>query len=610
MKKTLFITILAGVCALANAQQQMPAAHFPGHSQQFLESLSNARRMGQDVYVDDTDIEVHQDAPAAERITTQDIGYLNPAGTLFLGMDEGGKGTFFKNPGVIGAWSDSIPCWKWLNQRTAYKSVKYLTAFSKAHPSYCEDANYGIDLYGNFCDTILASGGYQDAYAMDAAGDEGYYWQHATPHQTTKYNDGSEKVYMMLSNASKPSADKCPLAAGGLPSSNTSDGLWPLTNAVNISRAGTSVELLAYTAEDGYVHYLFGSSKYTVDSFATQGVIEQDSMVYERYAPVKLTTRYDKPQAPLYIKSVTMMLCSDQYSASNQGDLKFDTLFLSIQDQNGHELAHSYATTANLSSMTYKKGKVLTFNFRDTTAYGEVLREGLLVSDAFQLTLTGFNETDNFGIYAAVCSVHPTKTEMLYEGGVTKSIAYEPYIMLNGIYPTLEDYYTGSDRIETGQVGDTIPVNMVSYHAYGYQYIASYAKLGEDVNEFAFYSTFTPYDSGKRTWNFDIEQPDYIQMVADYEYNISGDDDDPITLWSYYRLFTLYVYATETPKIGDCIKFGKAGKYIILRIDEINGVTALDELTAGTKAEKIVRDGQVLIRKNGRTYNTLGQVIR
>lgn len=613
MKKTIIISILASLCAFGYAQKKMPAMPYPGHSEIFLESLKDARRMGLDVSIDEAALEQEQQkAPAAVAAEADtEVGYLNPAGTLFLGFDEAGKGTFMKAPGVIGAWSDSIPCWKWINQRTRYKTVKYLTSFLKEYPSYNDGENYYVDQEGNFCDTILASGGYQDAYAMDADGDAGYYWQHATPLQTTKYNDGTEKTYMMLSSASKPSADKCPIAAGGLPTSNTSDGLWPLTNAVSTSRSGVSTELIANTEGDGMVDYFFGSSLYTVDSVMIPNAAQDaDSMTYERYKPVKISTYYSHPQAPLYIKSVTLALCSDKYTKQNQGDLKFDTLYMRIKDEAGNELAYSVATEANLGShMTYKNGKLLTFYMQDTTAYGEILREGLLVDKAFIIEITGFKDTDNWAIYAAKSTVHASKSEMYYEGGVVKKIAYDPYIMLNGIYPTLENYLSSRD-IETGQVGDTIPVNFVSYNANGYQYIASYAKLGADYNEFAFYSTFVPYDSLKRTWTFDIEQPDYIQMVADYEYNISGDDEDPITLWSYYRLFTLYIYAKETPRIGDCIKFGKAGKSIVLRIDEINGSQDINQLSAVTKLEKVLKNGQVLIRKNGHVYNTFGQKIQ
>jgi len=603
-----FAIVLSGVSVLAQAQEQLPTTPFR-HSEVFLESLEGARSMGQDIYVEDNPTQAApMAAPAALQAEEMTIGYLNPAGTLFLGIDEDGKGTFMRNPGVIGGWSDSIPCWKWINKQTSYRSIKYLTAFSKAYPSYCDGENYAVDAWGNFCDTIVASGGYQDALAMDADGDQGNYWQHATPLQTTRLQDNTETNFMLLSSAANPEAKNCPLAAGGLPSGNSKDGLWPLTNAVSTTRAGVSMVLKKYTAEDGYVHYLFGSSMLTVDSALVSQEGQENTMEYQRAKPVQMITHYDKPQTPLYIKSVSVAMSSSEYNAFDMGNFSLDTLYLTIRTEDGTELASSKATKANLSTITYQPGVLLTFPFSDTTAYGELVKEGLLVKEAFHIEITGFKESDNFGIFAAKCYVHPTKTEMLYEGGATADVNYEPYIMLNGIYPTLEDFYVVRGA-ETGQEGDTIPVNMIPYAEGGYRYTAAYAKWGTHNDEFAFYSTFKPYDATTRTWTMDIDVPSYIRINADYEYNL-GDDEDPVTLWEYYRAFTMHIYATETPVIGDVIKIGKCGKYIYFRIDAINGETAVKNVTVNGKAEKFVSGGQILIRKNGELYNVIGQKIQ
>lgn len=603
-----FAIVLSGVSVLAQAQEQLPTTPFR-HSEVFLESLEGARSMGQDIYVEDNPTQAApMAAPAALQAEEMTIGYLNPAGTLFLGIDEDGKGTFMRTPGVIGGWSDSIPCWKWINKQTSYRSIKYLTAFSKAYPSYCDGENYAVDAWGNFCDTIVASGGYADAFAMDADGDAGYYWQHATPLQTTRLQDNTETNFMLLSSAASPAAENCPLAAGGLPSGNSKDGLWPLTNAVSTTRAGVSMVLKKYTAEDGYVHYLFGSSMLTVDSALVSQEGQENTMEYQRVKPVQMITHYDKPQTPLYIKSVSVAMSSSEYNAFDMGNFSLDTLYLTIRTEDGTELASSMATKANLSTITYQPGVLLTFPFSDTTAYGELVKEGLLVKEAFRIEITGFKESDNFGIFAAKCYVHPTKTEMLYEGGATADVNYEPYIMLNGIYPTLEDYYAARGA-ETGQEGDTIPVNMIPYAEGGYRYTAAYAKWGTQNDEFAFYSTFKPYDATSRTWTMDIDVPSYIRLNADYEYNV-GDEEDPVTLWEYLRIFTLHIYATETPEIGDVIKIGKCGKYIYFRIDAINGETAVENVTVNGKAEKFVSGGQILIRKNGELYNVIGQKIQ
>ena len=38
--------------------------------------------------------------------------------------------------------------------------------------------------------------------------------------------------------------------------------------------------------------------------------------------------------------------------------------------------------------------------------------------------------------------------------------------------------------------------------------------------------------------------------------------------------------------------------------------TAVEDVAAGTKAVKVIRDGQLLIEKNGKTYNVMGAEVR
>jgi hypothetical protein len=387
---------------------------------------------------------------------------------------------------------------------------------------------------------------------------------------------------------------------------------------VSTTTKGVSMDLVDYIAGDGYVSYLFGTSEYTVDSVAVPKYdMTGDSMTYTRVKPVELLVHYDKPQTPLYVKNITMAIGS--YIPE---DLSVNTMDIEVRTENGKLIATSSASMWDMTDMSYKPGKLLTFRFQKFSEYGELLDEGFLVDEAFKIKITGFAPEYNFGIYAAQCYVHATKAEMVYEGGLISGIEYEPYIMLNGIYPTLEDYYR-SYEIETGQVGDTIPVNMISYNADGYQYTAAYAKWGTSNTEFAFYSTFMPYDSISRLWTMDIYKPKYIRLAADFDTNLNSDpEDDPITLWSYYRIFTLHIYATKTPQIGDCIKIGKFGKYIVFRIDAINGSTdpnaniganETDIHNASwedSKAEKFIQDGQLYIRKNNKVYNVVGQQIQ
>ncbi len=540
-------------------------------------------------------------------------GYLNPAGTLFCGMDEGGKGTWFKTGAVIGAWSDTIPYWKWINTTTGkYDSIQYATSLSDAYPAYVEDGCYKVDADGNFCDSILANGGWSESYMMGASGDEGYYWQMAVPVQTVYRNKTTTQSFALLSTSIKPDPEKnCSYAAGGLPSVNSADGLWPLTNAINISRAnGTSIELIASNDLDGYCHYLFGSSQVNLDTNMTD-------TSYTRTAPVKLVTRYDKPQAPLYVKSITLAVGAEKYSAFHKEELKIDSLHLEIQDTLGNVIARSDANRDDCSTMSYTKGQMLTFSFQTYSDYQELLHEGFLVSDAFQLVITGFSETDEWGIYAAKCSSYAPKTAITYADGMTRTVDYEPYIMLNGIYTTFEPYTQFAkleeQGYETGVHGDTIDINMLSVSSpyYSYQGYCYGSDLSE-LNEFDFYSTFVPYDSITRYWNLDIVRPEYIQIGAGYDANL-GTDEDPITLWDYMRLFYMYIYATDTPALGDLITIGKCGRQAVFRIKAIDGATAISEISQEERnadAVKVLKNGLVHILRGGHIYNLQGEEVR
>jgi len=635
--KKIVIAIMMVATASAIAQEKLP--NFPNEASGLRQKITSEfvkRTPIREIKVDDALVENNSmqaeqyqvRATLGKRIAqedTQKAGYSNPEGTLFLGMDEKGKGTFFKTSGVIGAWSDSIPCWKWLNLTSgAYKKVKYETQLSYQYPSYVDGVCYAVDNEGNFCDSIVAHGGWADAYAMGSDGDAGNLWQMAVPLQTVTYKDGTTENFMLLNKWTGYKAENCAIAAGGLPSGNSKDGLWPLTNAVNIQRTGISMDLINSKDEDGYCHYIFGSDSANYETHIQVPDITmpsgyRDSVVITRVAPIRMVTEYDKPQAPLYIKNITLALGADGYTAFKQDTLKVNNLHMEIQDMNGNVLASSDAGADKLSAMSYKAGKILTFDLKNESAYGEILDEGILVSDAFQLIITGFDPKDAWGIYSAESNIHESKTVIEYENEWVKVYAYDPYIMLNGIYPTWENYFDikafEEEGYKTGVHGDTIDINMVAVNSPFYKYKAHWA--GEDLaaaEYFAFYSTFAPYDSISRYWNLDIRRPEYIQLGADYDYNVSGDDEDVITLWDYLRMFEMFIYATDTPQFGDIITVGKAGRQTVFRIVAINGATEaiidrLDEASNDAKngIKKVIKNNMVCILRNGNVYNMQGQ---
>lgn len=636
MKKTsIFITLL--LCATTMmAQEKMPVIY--PENRQLPEELRNlkARRMPAEIKMQDIEIEpaeesviphvrpvvLGENGPRKVAAAENAAGYLNPEGTLFAGMDEAGKGNFFTTGAVVGAWACDLPCWKWTNTATGdVRSTSYKTWLSGAYPSYVEEELYYTDEQGNFYDSIVARGGWQEFESMGADGDDGYlYWQNAVPMQTVTFKDGSTKTYAMLNKSLKPNPGtksalgNLSFAAGGLPSSKSSDGLWPLTNAVNMTAGKTYFELIAEKDEDGYVHYFFGSDSANTETGRT--------------APVKLITRYDKPQGMLYVKSITLALGANGYNAFNKDALKLKGLHLEVKDMKGNVIASSDATEANYSNLTYKTGKMLTFAFQQRSDYDELLHEGFTVNEAFTIEITGFDATDKWGIYSAPSTVHASKSSIVYADGKERQVQYDPYIMLNGIYPTLESYtaariherapvdyptYADAMHYAYGTYGDTINIAFKAADGAGkYNYIAECA-TGEakGQQEFDLYSTFKPYDEN-HYWLMDIERPSYVLMSADYEMVLREGEtpEENLILWDYYRMFILYIYATERPNVGDVIKIGKAGRNMVFNVVEVEGDVKKVKQESAELAHKLLRNNQILIQKGDRIFNVWGLEIQ
>lgn len=608
MMKKIFYTIAISLCAgAAVAQEVVPQIEVePAQWIQDLKAKGIKRAMtlpveAENVVVDEQEATIPYAQPAttniarmgAPKATEENAGYLNPEGTLFTGINEKGQKAA---PAVIGAFANDLDCWVWRNTATAgYKSVKYLTPLSDKYPSYVENELYFVDAQGNFCDSIMARGGWQDAYAMGDAGDAGYLWQQATPLQTVNYASGS-KNFMLLTKSKLAGVSSCPIAAGGLPSGKTADGLWPLTNAVQASYEGDEVALIA-NQDENLVQYIVGSSP----------VVVEGDTIY----PTKIITTYDKPQRKLYVKNITLAIGADGFSMlkpETHDTIKVGTLTLNVIGENGNVIATSTATSDNFSNLSVKPGRLLTFAFQNVTTYGEVLSEGFTVDEPFTVEIEGLTKDCHFGIYSAVSSVYESKTTTLYEDGEYRNLAYDPYIMLNGIYPTLESYQENRG----GEVmrGDTIDIAFNKVNSSVYKYAASFEKFGgTGDSEFDFVATFAPYQTDTRRWNYEITRPDYIVMSCDYEYNL-GDDEDPITVWDYMRVFMLHIYATDTPKLGDTIKMGKAGAYVVFKIVTVDGQRlGVNNVVNYQNVAKQIRNGQVVILRDGKAYNMLGQVV-
>lgn len=598
MKKITIITMLITAAVVVNAQEQVTV--IPGQESQLVNELRANGGVVRPSILINTEVnpilkqQAKTEAKRVASATADKAGYANPRGTFFLGMDKKGEGKWMLSNGVIGAWSDTIDSWIWPNTTTGdYTKITYNNAMMEKYPSYTENALYGQDIKGNYLDSVTSVGGWTEYFVMGANGDDfgdrdQYCWKHGMPVQVVDRPDGSQEKFQLLQQGTLIKATNSGLVAGSLPSGHSVDGLWPLTQAEPIQLDGISMAYL-----DANQNYLFGSNM------------------------TKMVTVFDKPQAPLYVKDITLATTAKGYSKVSPKKFKFTSLHMEIQDMQGKVLASSDATSDNVTDINYSAhiGKLITFSINPKQSeYKEFLSEGILLSDSFQVVLTGFVPTDMYGLYAAKANTHASNTTQWNESAEAYNNNYEPYIQLNGIMPRWEYYadFVSAEKYgyKTGVRGDTIDINFVTAFSPYYKYIAHFA--GEDYtdgSEFDIYSSFVPYDSITRMWKLDIDKPTYIKLSAGYDENV-GTEEDPVTLWNYLRVFWMQIYADEMPVIGDHIQIGMLGKYTYFNIVSVDGVTAIQPISQTERAagvQKVVdKRGVFRILRGNKMYNLQG----
>ncbi|MCQ2348556.1 MAG: hypothetical protein MJZ65_05135 [Paludibacteraceae bacterium] len=600
MKKINLIAMLVTMAAIVNAQQTAPQMF--GIESELVNTIRANGGIVRPSLVRETSnnplLIGHKVAPRqTATLAGHKAGYANPQGTFFLGMDKKGEGRWMASNGVIGAWSDTINCWIWPNTTEGdYTNITYENRMMVDRPSQTENALYGKDKKDNYLDSVTSAGGWGDYMKMGVNGDNmgngEYSWKFGLPVQTVDWGNGEQEQFQLLQSADKYGVSNSGLVAGGLPSGHSLDGMWPLTQAEPIQADGLSMEY-----QDADKNYLFGPNM------------------------TKMVTVFDRPQAPLYVKDITLAMTAKGYSKASKDKFKFTKLHLEIQDMQGNVLAQSDATDANVTDISYvtHPGKLVTFNLNiKQSSYGEPLSEGILLKDSFQIVLTDFVNTDLYGIFAAKANTHASNTYQWNEAQTDYNNGWEPYVQLNGIMPRWE-YYANFVEAEkygyrTGVRGDTIDINFVTTLSPSYKYEAHFA--GEDYangSEFDIYSSLVPYDSITRLWKMDIDKPEYIHLYAGYEDNV-GTEEDPITLWDWIRAFWLKIYAIDTPVVGDHIQIGMMGKYTYFNIVSVDGVTALQAPTDGEKQAGVrkVMDarGRFRILRGNQLFTIQGMSIR
>ena len=222
--------------------------------------------------------------------------YLNPAGTLFFGIDRYGYGGNFMVPGVVGPAYNGISGRTWRNYSTKGATYTWTEWYMNKYPKY---AQYGeMDANGNWTDSLLAYDvnlSYMSAYLVP---------------MLIADNGEAQDTFMLFA----PQAGgldtvlgEFATAAGCQNSFWTSeDGMWPLTNAIPsyTGRATNYYNRYSTDTETGKIYYCLGASTLTAKTSANA-----DTTVF----PAGFITAYEKPMSPLYINDITLNLDAFEY---------------------------------------------------------------------------------------------------------------------------------------------------------------------------------------------------------------------------------------------------------------------------------------------------------
>jgi hypothetical protein len=65
---------------------------------------------------------------------------------------------------------------------------------------------------------------------------------------------------------------------------------------------------------------------------------------------------------------------------------------------------------------------------------------------------------------------------------------------------------------------------------------------------------------------------------------------------------------TELPKVGDEIILSKFGRELVFKVVEVDGPQGIESVSSykGVETKKAIRDGQLIIERNGVKYNATG----
>lgn len=542
--------------------------------------------------------------------------YYLPKGAFTLGIGNAGSrvGTniFEHYPTIIGSCLNGHETWVWPNYSKNANSVTYKTWLDSELPQYAGEG-WTLDANKNFVDSTVAT---NFGYGIS----EYYYSTLRLPLQTATNDQGSDYFYLLGPETERmdtvfKSGDYLVQTMGGVFSNVSPDGMFPLSNAMfETPIAGNGVGIIYDIAEDKDVSFIYGTKPIAVP--AGKDTIWEDDEVtikeiiqlYDTIRSSALLTSYDQPMSPLYIKDVTIALGNAIAVPDAAGedsivwtDIKIDSLKMVIITQKG-VVATSLATKLDTVDMLSFPGQLVTFKIQQKDPYGSII-EGITINEPFQVAIVGLNRPDNqFGVWSAYDPyLRGAKTSVMdVNGNIRRYAPYNPFVMLNGIYYTLEHALRTPYMYEdfpAQYINDTINI-AVEYDATHDQYSAVHA----DGDFKGYIPTLRAiellYDTVSYQYNYNIYAPDWAQVdMQGYDEPVSKTDATR-TYWSVFNAYFLDIWgdasdtSVDAPAVGDEIKLSRYGRELVFKVVEVEEPTAINNVV------RTVNDGKL--------YNVLG----
>ena len=458
--------------------------------------------------------------------------YWKPEGTMFVGVDKdtyiwmyGVEEQLAGVGGVVGGWKNGLDAWVYPNYSRDYTELNYASATIDAD-------NPAI---------LLEDGSLVDEYTPSMKGNVNYLWSWAMPYQTVKNELGADTFALCLpSKALLPELAEYYQVAptiAGIPYIYD-DGMWPLMNApMSDCELGVFYSVLWNEGQ-----YTLGTTPVTME-----GVTGSDTTINVAAS----MTVYEKPQVPLYVEDITMWLGTETGVAPTLAE--GDTLWLSIMDNRANVLASTYATRENLTmgdTQIGLGGGILTFPLVQRDEWGTTTSEGIVLTDTFNILVSGYNECKgNFGVYMALDRRMGGRTLMITEvGDVMQYALVEPFMMLNGVYSTLE--YAFSDiSFGSGPLDEPVDELVIEPTEFSDGSIQNLAVFDERSGNLVgmppmLYSSFYPVDTINNTNNFVVEAPEWIS----WSFNDAYWGEESLLTTGLYGVLELYLFAEELPQ--------------------------------------------------------------